>query len=248
MTTKLLITVLGSIFILASLPVGAVSITKTRLFLDSTSRMTDMGVYNSNSSTKTCDVSLKKVGLSGDALGLSQSLPPLPDPTPLVRLAPRKFDLGNNEHQAFKLIYRRKPGIEAGEYIGAIAIRCSDKEKNSNERISIKPQLVHNIPLVVRVGTLSVSGHFKEAQINGNKAKIYFSVQGNRSVTGDFKIMDKTSGELLVEKKKVSIYPQLAGKELLFNLPNANYASLEVVFKENKESGALTVRGDVTVL
>jgi len=234
------------LFTLYSANLQAVSITKTRLFLDEDKRMTDMSVYNSNSPVKVCEVSLKKVGIDGDGLGLDPNLPALPNPAPLVRLAPRKFELGTNQHQAFKLIYRRTPGIDSGEYIGVVAIRCADKERTSEDRVNIKPQLVHNIPLIVRVGKLSVVGEFLKAEKVNQLINIEFMLQGGRSVTGDFQVVDKSSGQVLVEKKKVSVYPKFDNKKLSLQLPESSSSDLEVVFKEIKESGKLVIKRALT--
>jgi len=89
-------------------------------------------------------------------------------------------------------------------------------------------------------------GEFLKAEKVNQLINIEFMLQGGRSVTGDFQVVDKSSGQVLVEKKKVSVYPKFDNKKLSLQLPESSSSDLEVVFKEIKESGKLVIKRALT--
>jgi hypothetical protein len=156
---------------------------------------------------------------------------------PLVRLAPRRFTIGMKEHQMVKLLYRRKPGVENGEYQGVLAIKCTEKKESSNDQVTITPALVHNVPVIVRTGRLPIQAEFVSTEIKDNKLQVELKIQGRRSLTGNVAVIIADSGEVIVEKKHVSIYAQQPVKKLQFALGEYQNTQLLIKFTEDPEMG-----------
>jgi hypothetical protein len=156
---------------------------------------------------------------------------------PLVRLAPRRFTLGTAEHQMVKLLYRRKPGLENGEYQGVLAIKCKEKVENINLPVTIIPTLVHNVPLIVRTGRLPIEAAFFSTTINGNKLSLELKIQGQRSITGDVTVSNSATGDVVAERKHLSIYAQQPIKKLELSLGDYRNTPLLITFTEDPEMG-----------
>jgi hypothetical protein len=222
----------------------SVAVTSHRLFLEPGKRFTEMMVYNTENEEKVCTITLKPLSLSNTGLVLDKNIEPLPSPQKLVRLSPQRFELGIKQSQAFKVIYRRAPGIDAGEYIGAVAIKCLPKVVDTSQQAAIIPALVHNIPLIVRTDKLNVKGEFKLVERDVNRVRMQFGLTGSRSVTGDFLIFEKGTKKVIAEKKNVSVYPQWSHRELTIDLPQGFDDDVTVAFYEAEVSGDLKVESE----
>jgi len=159
---------------------------------------------------------------------------------PLIRLAPRRFNVGMKQHQMVKLLYRRKPGLKNGEYHGVLAIKCKTKKETNainDNQVTIEPALVHNVPVIVRTGRLPIEAEFVSTAINGNKLQVELKIQGQRSLTGDVTVINSDSGEVIAEKKHVSIYAQQPIKKLELPLGEYRDAPLLIKFTEDPKMG-----------
>jgi hypothetical protein len=217
----------------------SISISTRRLYLDPKSNSTFIRVHNMEPAIQSCEVKVIDIAINnlGNITLVTNDKITKNSAKPLVRLAPRRFNLTIGEYQMVKLLYRRKPGIENGEYQGALAIKCTERKESSNEQVTITPALVHNVPLIVRTGRLPIQAEFVSTKINGNKLQVEFKIQGQRSLTGDFTVIDNTSGEIIAEQKHVSIYSQSPIKKLELLLVEYQNTPLMIKFTENPEMG-----------
>ncbi len=223
---------------IASFNTWSITITKTRLFLDPSSKTTSMSVYNTKFEPLDCKIELRNLDIQNGLLVQSRGVQgENPDPSRLIKLAPKRFKLGGKRSQEFKAIYRRRPGVEAGEFIGSVAIKCSQENRSSNQQVTVKPTLVHNVPIVVRTGNILSQVQFTDIKRTGNKVEAGLLVEGGRSVTGDIRVIDASSGEVLAEMKRVSYYPNFAPKKLSLEIPRNADQELNITFSELKESG-----------
>jgi hypothetical protein len=156
---------------------------------------------------------------------------------PLVRFAPRRFLLGQNEHQMVKLLYRRKPGVTNGEYQGVLAIKCKDGAKDSEELIKIQAALVHNVPVIVRTGKLPIQAEFISTEINENNLQVELKITGQRSLTGTLELFNSASDELITKKANISIYAQQPLIKVNLSLGENNNVPLLLKFTEDPKFG-----------
>lgn len=237
--TKLLAVATTTTLLLASAYSNAFTITKTRLFLDPQNKTTSMSVLNSESRPLNCRVSVRNLDVENGSLVIKpEEESRNPSPEKLIKLAPRRFKLGVRSSQEFKVIYRRRPNIEEGEYIGAVAIRCSSPTERSDKVVSIEPSLVHNVPLIVRTGKLSTSVSLTDAVKTSDAVTVNVAVDGDRSVSGNIRLSNAQSGSVISEVLKWSHYPEQPAKKVTFELPaDARNEPLKVTFSEMDVSG-----------
>jgi hypothetical protein len=217
----------------------SIAISARRLYLDPKSSSTNIRVHNTDSSMQSCTVEIKDVVINnfGNIMLVTNADVTENSAKPLIRLAPRRFKLGVNEHQMVKLLYRRKPGLNNGEYHGVLAIKCVEKTEKNDRLVSIIPSLVHNVPVIVRTGKLPIQAEFVSTIITDNKLKVELKIQGSRSITGNIEVINSDSGDLISEQKNVSIYAQQPVKKLEFSLGKNKNTPLLIKFTEDPEMG-----------
>lgn len=217
----------------------SISISTRRLYLDPNSNSTLIRVHNMDPIFQNCEVQIKDtiINNEGQIALVTNGEATANSAKPLVRLAPRRFTLGTAEHQMVKLLYRRKPGLENGEYQGVLAIKCKEEAENSNLPVTIIPALVHNVPVIVRTGRLPIEAAFVSAVINGNNLSLELKIQGQRSITGDIAVINSTTGEVIAQRKHLSIYAQQPMKKLELALDDYKNEPLLIKFTEDPEMG-----------
>lgn len=222
----------------------SISISARRLYLDPKSNSTNIRVLNLDAQTQSCEVEIKDVVINnlGNVMLVSSDKATANSAKPLVRLAPRRFTLGQREHQMVKLLYRRKPGVENGEYQGVLAIKCKEKTENNDNQVTIAAALVHNVPVIVRTGRMPIQVEFVSRGINGDNLQVELKIQGKRSLTGNVTLINPASGEIVFEKKDVSVYAQYPVKRLVLPLGEYRNTPLLIKFTENTKFG-----GDLTI-
>ncbi|MFT5706288.1 MAG: P pilus assembly chaperone PapD [Oceanospirillaceae bacterium] len=231
----ILFTLLNSVIMSAY----GISISARRLYLDPKNNDTNIRVLNTDSQTQSCVVEVVDIFITSSgkiALADSSTLA-TSSAKPLVRLAPRRFTLVPGENQKVKLLFRRKPGLENGEYQGALAIKCTITGGKNDSLVKINAALVHNVPLIVRTGKLPIQAEFVSTTFIQNDLQVVLKIAGNRSLTGTLALINPESGEVLNTIKDQSIYAQQPLVTL--NLPLGEYRNSPLLlrFTEAPELG-----------
>jgi P pilus assembly chaperone PapD len=231
-----------------------VSYSKYRFVFDDSSRKDALLISNRGSSTVSCKASLAHfiMGDKGPTRLADSPDEVVNSAEKLLRYSPRNASIAPNSSQVVRLSSRRRPGIKDGEYLSYFKLSCEevDPEKQKNQaQVSIQSKFVHYFPLQVRVGELSATTHFENANIIKDKGNYKVTVdqhrKGQRSVVGDIEVKDKT-GEVLGKLMNVVMYPAHDKRQHNIKLKNAPDGSLEIVFTENKLTlGSLVSRINV---
>jgi hypothetical protein len=217
----------------------SVSISTRRLYLDPTSNATFIRVHNMDPSVQNCDVQTNDILINSEGLIslATNGEATINSVKPLIRLAPRRFVLGTADHQMIKILYRRKPGLENGEYQGVVSIKCTEKMENSNLPVTIIPALVHNVPIIVRTGRLPIKAEFISATLSDSKLIVELKIEGERSITGDITVINSDTGDVIAEQKHLSIYAQQPVKKLELSIGEYKNAPLLIKYTEDPEMG-----------
>lgn len=216
----------------------SVSISTRRLYLEPKRSITDIRVLNMEAQAQSCDVEIGDVNINNQGL-IELSAESVNSAKPFIRLAPKRFNLAPKEHQMVKLIYRRKPGMEDGEYQGVVAIKCKDAitEGNTQEQVTIRPTLVHNVPVIVRTTYMPIQAEFTATKIAGDILEAEIQISGQRSLTGTLTLINSASNEIVTEQKNISIYAQQPKKSLALPLDVGNDVPLLLRFTEDPNFG-----------
>lgn len=233
---------------------NAASLTTYRINLDDNNRTESFVVFAKGSSSEQCSIDFSHFDF--DEKGTirkndGKSLP-LNSAKPWVRYSPRNFTLTPGKPQTVRFSMRRKPNVEAKEYRSYVALRCEElaaetngsqtgSENSEMPKVSIKPVLVQNVPIIVRTGKLEVEASFTDVNISGSNISATLARSGTRSLYGRLTLVDVDSGEELSFTNGVSIYPETSSFPVLFEL-STQYGDLSKMnllmrFEEDENYG-----------
>jgi hypothetical protein len=209
----------------------AASLTTYRIYLDDNNRTESFIVFAKGSTSEQCSLDFSHFDFDENGTlskNTGKSLP-LNSAKPWVRYSPRNFTLTPGKPQSVRFSMRRKPNAEPKEYRSYVAMRCEElavdtsnsqdgSENPDMPKVSIKPVLVQNVPIIVRTGKLDVEASFTDVKVNGNKISATLARKGTRSLYGRLSLVDVVSGKELSFTNGVSIYPETSSFPVLFEL------------------------------
>lgn len=242
---------------LFSLPSEAISISTYRIYLDSEHRQQKFMVRNRNSIEEKCDISFDYMGYTdgGEAKQLSQEeraalSKPAED---RLRYSPRKFSVKPKSIQYVAFSYHRQINDEPAEYRTYANIKCLPIATKTQEGITLSPNIVHSVPLVIRTGKptdLDVELVFSQVKQQANNISFRLEHQGNRSVYGDLNLIDATGNILKLLQKNIVLYPEMKFKDFAFSFGNFTDKNMKIEFQEtgiesNKKTFSLSIEGEL---
>ena len=224
-----------------------VSLSTQRIYLDQENPNTNFVIKNRDIYPQECSLGIlyNDFDEEGKMLPYSGNEPPANAAEKVARFSPKHFKIAPNEKQAVRFTLRRKRDTAAMEYRSYLTVACKNLI-NSNQfnvvgervTIPIKPQLQHNIPLIVRPKPLSVSLKFSDVELVDNILSFNLHRQGTRSVYGKVKLVDLDSGSTLDESGNFAIYHETKKKSLYMAVPaGLSLSDIKLEFNENKEEG-----------
>jgi len=209
----------------------AASLTTYRIYLDDNNRTESFVVFAKGSTSEQCSLNFSHFDFDENGTMSKNPGKSLPENSakPWVRYSPRNFILTPGKPQSVRFSMRRKPNAEPKEYRSYVAMICEELAVDNNSsqddsenpvmpKVSIKPVLVQNVPIIVRTGKLDVEANFTNINVNGNKISATLARQGTRSLYGRLTLVDIDSGEELSFTNGVSIYPETSSFPVLFEL------------------------------
>lgn len=187
---------------------GDLAVAPTRVVMEGRTRSAQVSLLNKGTDTAVYRISIinmqmsesgeyRRVEETGTAGGFADSL---------VRFAPRQVELQPGKSQTVRIILRKPPGLQEGEYRSHILFQAvpdpqtgqSVEMQTTDEGMSIRLVVVPaiTIPLIVRHGELSASASISDIVLSRGDAKndgqpmVSFSINrsGARSLFGDVSI------------------------------------------------------------
>jgi P pilus assembly chaperone PapD len=225
---------------------------KYRFVFDDSLRKDSLQLTNTGLNASTCTLSTVNFVMSdkGPAKFAQSPDEVSNSASKLIRFSPKRVSIQPNQNQTVRITSRRKPNIVDGEYLSHLKIDCKE-ETNPNEKqieqVTIKPKFVYYIPLQVRTGELDATTGFENIQINTFQGRDIISFDhirsGSRSVVGDIKIIEKSTGDVLGNVKNTVIYMPFNKKSHSISLSKQVKGAVEIIFTEDK-----TTRGTLVAI
>lgn len=175
----------------------------------------------------------------------------------LVRYAPRRVELQPNAPQTLRLMLRKPPSLEDGEYRSHLYFAAvpqengvSGLEESETDNISIELTPIYGvtIPIIVRHGELDANVEIGElssatTQSGAYELNLQMSRTGDRSVYGDISVRLPGSPHALAEKRGVAIYSPNQSRKVAFQVPadvaeTISGRSFEITFTERDSPNA----------
>lgn len=229
------------------------SISAYRVYLDPENRTNKFMVTNNSNHIEKCEIKFSYVKYDeyANALALTDiektalSQPALSR----IRYSPKNFSIDPREVQYITFAMKRRINEEPNEYRTYFNLRCvndSHSEQSPNNRFTIKPVLVHSVPLIVRTGKLNAKLSFDNVTRANSSVSFQLTRTGERSVFGDIKLYTASGEEISTLSRSVVLYPEMKYKEFNFSLSGYEDKKLKLVFEEKlKYGGSLTVEQNI---
>jgi len=242
---------------LISIQSGAASLGTYRIYLDSENKQQKFIVKNNSQTPEKCEISFSYMSYtdSGIVVKQSKSEQAILSESAIKRLrfSPRQFTIKPKSFQYVAFNYRRQINDTPAEHRTYANIQCLKVDTEIKEGISLKPTIMHSVPLVIRTGkTTDLDAKLVFSQIDQQTNSITFRLthQGNRSVFGDLNLIDAKGDKLKVLQQNVVIYPEMKYKDFSLSLGNFTNKNMRIAFQEkgkysNNKQFSLPLKGEL---
>jgi P pilus assembly chaperone PapD len=234
----------------ASLSSQAVHLSTYRIYLDDDERTKSFIVFNRNTGSQDCRLKLRHYDFDEQGNMFDYKTNELPENSAKnwVRFSPKKFTLTPANSQTIRFSMRRKAKAQSAEYRSYLVVDCGAAESPTEKKqmISIKPKLIHNVPIIVRMGELNANVKLTDFTFTKDTFNFFIERSGDRSIYGDIELVDKESGERISYQLNFSMYPETSKQSFKLSMHGHNPADLKVRFIENsKFGGEITLEKDL---
>jgi P pilus assembly chaperone PapD len=238
---------LGLLFVTTVSVANNISLSTQRIYLDQESPNANFVIKNRDAYPQKCSLGIIyfQFDEQGSMLPYNGTNPPPNAADNIARYSPKHFKIEPNGKQTVRFTLRRKRDITAIEHRAYVTVSCKNlmavaqvKVSNDLATIPIRPQLQHNIPLIVRPKSLTATLQFSDVALARDKLSFNLHRQGARSVYGKVKLVDKDSGNTLSESGNFAIYHETKHKSLHMAVPSGlSLDSLKLEFNEPEQEG-----------
>lgn len=223
---------------------GAASITfsKYRILLDKETKSEQLTLRNTGTKTAECELGLSHFNFDEKNILLKQASAETTymPANKLLRYSPRSVNIPVNGVQKVKISYRRRANMTLGEYISFFKISCIEESPGLTVgQPNISAKINYNLPVHVKIGDLQAKTSFEVTAISSSGEGYILNLrqfrQGNRSLVGDLKIIDKSSGDELGKVSNLGVYRPAKYVDHIFRFKTQPKSGVLVEFIENKK-------------
>lgn len=220
---------------------GAASITfdQYRIILDKNQQSAELTLRNTEPKNAECLLDLTHFNFS-DTNQLLEVEGPDSTYMPankLLRYSPRSVSIPGNTSQRVKISYRHRANLEVGEYLSFFQIGCSEKSENLIKgQPNIGAKVNYNLPVHVRIGEATATTSLEVYTITpvetGYRVVLKQTREGNRSLIGEVKFIEKSTGDILANIRNFSLYRPAKSAELTVTFNKKPSGGVVVEFAE----------------
>ncbi len=224
----------------------AVSISAYRIYMDEDNRETSFVIFNREVESQECNLRLRHNNFDqeGKMTTLPDDVIPANSAVDWIRFSPKKFTLTPSNSQTLRFAMRRRANAEDGEYRSYLTIDCGVEptpEELAKARVNVRPRLLHNVPIIVRVGKLDAKVSVEDIQVRGDSVQFTIVRVGQRSIYGDVALVNKRTGEKIDFQTGFSIYPEVNHYKLALGRAGVAPEDIVIHFVENENYGGSIV-------
>lgn len=244
---------------------ASLAISPTRIIFEGRTRTTSVSLINNGGSAATFRISFerKRMTEQGDIKNIKKPKTGELFADQMIRFSPRQISLAPGQVQVVRLLLRKPPGLETGEYRSHMLFReippdrssSINTKKSGKKKLSIQiiPVIGLSIPIIVRHGKTEASvklTNLKLHRIKGKPGSAKLTLKairdGNQSVYGDFTIYHNPGNrkeKLVVSKSNgLAIYTPNKSRNLSFKVQtpkgvSLDQGNLEVVYQTQPDKG-----------
>jgi hypothetical protein len=220
----------------------AVSLSTQKIHLDQKNRNYNFIVYNKGEFEQKCKLALKPITFNKYNISriLTNGEQPENSADSMLVFSPKKFTLGIGKPQSIKFKLRMKRNTKAQEYRSYIAIECeeinTEKQAINDSEMNVSPKLIHNIPIVARVGSPKYKLSFSNPNFNDNKLTVKLNKTGIYSTYGKLTVIDKDSKETIGQVIEIKMPIEAEDKIITIPLKRKyQNSALQLVYLESNQ-------------
>jgi len=208
-----------------------ITLSKNRLFFDSTDRADALQLRNTGASpmqftTKMFLIQMDELG------GMTKIEASDYSAINMVRFSPKRGVVPVNGKQVIRFSVRRPKDLPTGEYRAVLSVSTS-LAADKPEAVTLNSTLSYNMPLIVRHGNTSAQTSLENTRIvntaNNYAIELWQTLKGNRSLYGNYTVED-SAGQVVGVLNGVAVYTPLNKRKVLIPL-NVDNVNQELVVK-----------------
>jgi fimbrial chaperone protein len=217
---------------------GNISLSKYRLYFDNNNRSDALQLRNTGSNAINYRVELGLVAMTEEGILRAVDEDPM-SAKDFLKYSPKSGTIAPGEAQALRFAVRKPASLAEGEYRAVLNITTTN-QVSAVGTVSIQPKLSYSVPIIVRHGRLEASTQLLEPRLvmkgDTPHIELWQSLEGNRSLFGDFTMIDEDGNEIGLLKSS-AVYLPLNGRKILIPLKEMVKGKVTVQYKENAKYG-----------
>ena len=241
------------VMIISSFASQAASLTSYRIYLDEQNRTESFIIFAKGNSAEKCSLKLKHFNFDNKGIMTLHKDKKIPENSskPWIRFSPKHFTVQPRKPQSIRFTMRRKPNTDASEYRSYLSVSCKEAIDKTVETVpgrpsvTVQPNLVQNIPIIVRTGALQATAQFENMNIENGKVTANLTRHGERSLYGRLSLVNNKTDEEFSFTSGVSVYPETTTHQFSFPINKKDMPAIEdlaLKFVEDRNyGGSLTI-------
>jgi type II secretory pathway component PulJ len=225
----------------------SVSLSTYRIYLDNQNRDYNFVISNRDNVEQKCRLSITHHNFDKNAIPhmVMGDVLPKNSAVEFFRYSPRNFIIDKFGEQTVRFRLRKKKNTVAQEYRSYLAVNCKKDhniealDNNNNAGVSLAPQLVHQVPIIVRPLRLKTQVEITDVTIIEEGESISFDVTrlGERSIFADIELINTQNNKRLDLIKNVAIYPENNKKSFIAKSKGIDSKNILIRLTEDKRTG-----------
>ena len=215
-----------------------IALSKYRLYFDNNNRSDALQLRNTGSVALTYRVELGLVAMTEEGILREVEDDPM-SAIKMLKFSPKSGAIAPGDRQALRFALRKPASLAEGEYRAVLRI-TSTQQTNAVGSVSILPKLAYSVPIIVRHGRLEATTELLQPRLvlkgDTPHIELWQSLQGNRSLFGDFIVSDEDGNELGILNSS-AVYLPLQGRKILIPLKQVTKGKVIIHYREIAKYG-----------
>lgn len=227
------------VLLILSLDVNAnVALSKHRLFFDNNSRNEALQLRNTGAVTMEYSAELSLVAMTEEGTLRKIEADPY-SAIKLLRFSPKRGTIAPGGRQALRFAVRKPANLPHGEYRAVLNL-TSTYTGGSIGNVKLNTKLAYNVPVIIRHGRTEVTSELLEPKLvmieDAPHIEVWQSLNGNRSLFGNFIVMDKNGDEVGLVNH-IATYMPLSRRKVLIPLSKKVSGLVTIKYNELTQYG-----------
>jgi P pilus assembly chaperone PapD len=214
------------------------ALSKYRLYFDNNNRADSLQLRNAGAVALSYKVDLGLVAMTEEGTLRKIEEDPF-SAIGLLRYSPKRGRIEAGGRQALRFSLRKPAGLKDGEYRAVLLISGSPESESDNS-LSIRPTLSYSVPIIARHGRLEAATELLEPRLvmrsDTPHIELWQSLEGNRSLFGNFIVSDDKGNELGVLNNS-AVYLPLKRRKVNIALNKMVKGKVIIEYKEIAKFG-----------